>query len=89
MTSVKSNNQSLKYQRFTSLGCRYIGIRKFGFVAKTQFLPKIPIGIWEISQMPGYLGNFPYAFLKKKRKCCLIAVSYYPAVNLSRSFCNG
>ena len=28
----------LKYQRFTLSGCRDIGIRKFEFVAKTQFL---------------------------------------------------
>ena len=38
MTSVILNNISLKYQRFTSFGCRNIGIRKLGFVAKTQFL---------------------------------------------------
>ena len=38
MTSVNSNNLNLKYQRFTSSGCRDIGIRKLGFVAKTQFL---------------------------------------------------
>jgi len=38
MTSLISNNISLKYQRFTSFGCRNIGIRKLGFVAKTQFL---------------------------------------------------
>ena len=29
------SNPSLKYQRFTSSGCRDIGIRKFEFVAKT------------------------------------------------------
>ena len=38
MTSATLNNISLKYQRFTSFGCRYIGIRKLVFVAKTQFL---------------------------------------------------
>ena len=38
MTSVNSNNPNLKYQRFTSSGCRDIGIRKLEFVAKTQFL---------------------------------------------------
>ena len=38
MSSDGSNNQSLKYQRFTPSGFRDIGIRKLGFVAKTQFL---------------------------------------------------
>ena len=38
MTSVNSNNLNLKYQRFTSSGCRDIGIRKLGFVAKTQLI---------------------------------------------------
>ena len=38
MISVRSNHISLKYQRFTPSGCKNIGIRKFKFVAKTQFL---------------------------------------------------
>ena len=38
MTSVISNNPNLKNQRCTSSGCRNIGIRKLGFMAKTQFL---------------------------------------------------
>ena len=38
MTSVRSNNLSLKYQRFTALGFKDIGIRKSEFAAKTQFL---------------------------------------------------
>ena len=29
---------SLKYQRSTTMGCKYIGIRKSEFVVKTQFL---------------------------------------------------
>ena len=35
--SVRSKSLSLKYQRLLS-GCQDIGIRKFEFVAKTQFL---------------------------------------------------
>ena len=35
--SVQSYNLSLKYQRFTLSGNKDIGIRKFDFVAKTQF----------------------------------------------------
>ena len=35
--SGRSNSLSLKYQRFTPLGCKDIGDRKFKFVAKTQF----------------------------------------------------
>ena len=38
MNSVRSNNLSLKYQRFTPSGCKDIGIIKFEFVAKTQVL---------------------------------------------------
>jgi len=38
MNSVRSNNISLKYQRFTTLGSKDIGIIKSEFVAKTQFL---------------------------------------------------
>ena len=38
MTSDRSTNLSLKYQRFTPLVCIDIGIRKFEFVSKTQFL---------------------------------------------------
>ena len=38
MNSGRSGNLSLKYQRFTSSGCNDIEIRKFEFMAKTQFL---------------------------------------------------
>ena len=38
MASVRLNSPSLKYQRFPPLGCQDIRIRKFEFVAKTQFL---------------------------------------------------
>ena len=41
MNSVRSNHLSLKYQRFTPSGYKDIGIRKFEFVAKTQFLLKL------------------------------------------------
>ena len=33
-TNFKSNNLSLKYQKFTPYGCRVIGFRKLGFVAE-------------------------------------------------------
>jgi len=38
MNLILSNNLSLKHQRFTLSGCKDIKIRKFDFVAKTQFL---------------------------------------------------
>ena len=38
MNSDISNNLSLKYQKITLSGCNDIGIRRFEFVAKTQFL---------------------------------------------------
>ena len=40
MNSVRSNNISLKYQRFTTLGFQDIGIRKSEFVSKNQLLWK-------------------------------------------------
>ena len=38
MNSVRSNNIRLKYQRFTTLGSKEIGIINSEFVIKTQFL---------------------------------------------------
>ena len=38
MNSVKSNNLSLKYKRLTLSDSKDKGVRKFQFVAKTQFL---------------------------------------------------
>jgi len=38
MNSVRSNNISLKYQRFTTLGSKDIAIINSEFVEKTQFL---------------------------------------------------
>ena len=37
INSVRSNNLSLKYQRFRPPGCRDIGFRNFEFVAKLNF----------------------------------------------------
>ena len=45
MNAVRSYTVSLKYQRFTTSGCRDIGITKIEFVAKTQFL-------WTIIELP-------------------------------------
>ena len=38
MNSVRSNNLSLEYQRFTPPVSKYIRIKKFEFVAKTELL---------------------------------------------------
>ena len=38
MNSIRSNNLSLKYEKFTSPGCKDIGTQRYEFVAKTQFL---------------------------------------------------
>ena len=38
MNYVRSNSLSLKYQGLPPSGCQDIGINKFEFVAKTQFL---------------------------------------------------
>ena len=49
INSFRSNSLSLKYQRFTPLGCEAIGDRKFEFVAKTEFKLKCanPLFIFE------------------------------------------
>ena len=52
MNSVASNYLSLKYQKSTTSGSIDIGIRKFEFVAKTQFLyTKIHIYAAELPPM--------------------------------------
>ena len=38
MNSVRSNNVSLKYERFATSGCKDTWMRKFEFFAKTQLL---------------------------------------------------
>ena len=38
MNSDRSSNPSLKYHRFTTSGCKDIGIGKFECVTKTHFL---------------------------------------------------
>jgi len=35
------SNESLKYQRLKISGCKYIGIRKFEFLARTKILKKV------------------------------------------------
>ena len=40
---------------------------------------QIPIGIWEISQMPGYLGNFPNAY-------CYLRVVYFLDFQMNGNF---
>ena len=46
MNCVRSNNIILKYQRFTTLVSKDIGMLKSEFVAKTQFL--FSIFAWEL-----------------------------------------
>ena len=41
MNPVRLDIQSLKNQTFTLSGCKYIGMRKLKFVAKTQFLSTV------------------------------------------------
>ena len=40
MNSVRPNNLSLKYQRYTQTGCKDIGIKQFEFMTKNQLLYK-------------------------------------------------
>ena len=62
MKSVGSNDISLKYQRFTTLGSKDIGILNSEFVAKTQFL-------WP---NPGLLLNFVWIIDGLSVKICKI-----------------
>ena len=47
MNAVRSNNVSLKYQRFTPSGYKVIGFTKIEFVAKSQFLYKLKWIVWK------------------------------------------
>ncbi len=59
MNSVRSNNLSLKYQRFTPSGGKNIGTRKSEFVTKTQFLwPAIPTNKQNIEEFCRHTLNF-------------------------------
>ena len=57
MTFDRSNNISLKYQRFTTLGSKDIGIRKSEFVAKTQFLSKENLTYVNPGVLKGFLNK--------------------------------
>ena len=50
------------------------------------YQPQIPIGIWEISQMPGYLGNFPNALVFGKFPKCLGIWKIFPNAWVSGKF---
>ena len=54
MNSVRSNNLSLKYQKFTPSVYKIIGTRKFEFVPKTQFLSG---WVWWFQELTGVWEN--------------------------------
>ena len=56
MNSVRSNNISFKYKRFTLSGCKN-GIGKFEFVAKNQVLDKQTQGEGEAEKNETNQGN--------------------------------
>ena len=69
MNSVRSNYLSLKYARFTPSGCKYKEIRKFEFVAKTQFLCGIcHLRIW--------YNNFKWTWIWDILACIKIQLTY-------------
>ena len=51
MNSVRSNNVSLKYQRFATLGSKDIGIINPDFMAKTQFLLRSMDKEWNLNNL--------------------------------------
>ena len=71
MNSVRLNNLSLKNQRFTPSGWKTIGIRKFEFVAKTQFLSIQILGTYGVQsshfEKKHFYPNGPnHVFINKK-----------------------
>ena len=74
MNSVRSNSLSLKYHRCTTSGCKNIGIRKFEFVAKTQFLL--------VSKALNMVSNLGFVFLLCFDFCPRI---YFPRTKLQTS----
>ena len=52
MNSARYKNLSLKYLRLKPKGCKEIEIRKFEFVAKTQFILRtlLTISTWNLSK---------------------------------------
>ena len=58
MNSVRSNNVSLKYQRFATLGSKDIGILNSEFVAKTQFFWIKFFNIQASDQLKPIFGGF-------------------------------
>ena len=61
MNSIRSNNVSLKYQRFATLESKDIGIMNSKFVAKTQFL----CGIRKNGNPLNNIGKTPNMFVIK------------------------
>ena len=82
MTSFRSNSISLKYQRFTTLGSKNIGIRKSEFVAKTQFLCKVPINKLTVRNLADRGGGNQ---LGTKRINPFNGFAYFRKILISRS----
>jgi len=55
MNAIRANNVSLKYQRFTTKGCKDIGFTKTEFAAKTQFLYDRIYHTWSDKAFIGHL----------------------------------
>jgi len=88
MNFVRSNNISLKYQRFTTLDSKDIRIIKSEFVAKTQFLFRQP-RFYSVTTRKALAFGFPLPthwyfvvalgihILKMQRSCFLLKRSNY------------
>ena len=86
MDLVRSDDLSLKYQRCTSSGCKDIDIRKFEFVAKTQFLYelhavadlKILYSVIELNSRVSSLGSSHLCrcmYIKKKNTIIKLTIN--------------
>ena len=78
MNSVRINNLRLKYQRFAPSDCKDIGIRRFEFVAKTQFLclayntPQQPMSVQPFGRLYAiYIYIRMFCFLYRHYKISL------------------
>ncbi len=70
INSVRPNNLSLRYLRFTSSDCKDIGIRQFECVTKTQFLLSNMERIFKISYgLNDAFVGVPYNPHKKIKVC--------------------
>ena len=84
MNTVRSNNLSLKYQRFSSSGWNDIGIRKFDFVAKSQFLCNLLILKIDINKYVDILSVISGMYLQLISPVFFISIQSDTSISLTK-----